>query len=198
MTTLVAIQHEDWCVIAAESQSTLNYRAMDSSPVGKITPNGDYLIAAAGSSRGANILAFDWNPPAPRGNLDKFITASLIPSMRKQFIKSGYDIKSDGESASFDNELLIAIKGKIYFIDEAYGWDRCGSGIYASGSGSDFAIGALDALGARDVDNYEDAIEMAEQAVKIASRYDIFSGGLIQIAVQNQQGKSMVTTITED
>ena len=198
MTTLVAIQHEDWCVIAAESQSTINYRAMDSSPVGKITPNGNYLIAAAGSSRGANILAFDWNPPTPTGNLDKFVTAKLIPSMRKQFIRSGYDIKSDGESASFDNELLVAVKGKIYFIDEAYGWDRCGSGIYASGSGSDFAIGALDALGARDVDNYEDAVEMAEQAIKIASRHDIFSGGHIQIAVQNPQGKSMLTTITED
>jgi ATP-dependent protease HslVU (ClpYQ) peptidase subunit len=197
MTTLIAIQHDDWCVIAADSQSTANFRAFDTSPVGKINKNKNILIAAAGSGRGANILAFDWNPPTPSGDLDVFITKQLIPSMRKKFIESGYDIKSDGESSSFDNELLIAMKGTIYHIFEDYSWERCGTKVYATGSGGDYALGALNALDVTLCDDYEEAIDIAEQAVKIATRLDVFSGGHIQVAVQNRQGKSLVGTITD-
>ena len=199
MTTLVAIQHDDWCIIAADSQSTANYRAFDTSPVGKINKNGNYLIAAAGSGRGANILAFDWEPPTipSRVDLDKFVTKTLIPSMRKKFIASGHELKGDGIASSFDNELLIAIRGTIYHIFEDYSWERCGTKLYATGSGGDYALGALYALGADECDDYEEAIELVEQAVKIATKLDIYSGGLIQVAVQNPQSKSMLATLEQ-
>ena len=198
MTTLVAIQHDDWCIIGADSQSTAHYRAFDSSPVGKINKNGNYLIAAAGSGRGANILAFDWQPPVAKGNLDQFVTKYLIPSMRKKFIESGHELKGDGLASTFDNELLIAVSGTIYHIFEDYSWERCGSKLYATGSGGDYALGALKALGADECDDYEEAVNMVEKAVKIAKNLDVFSGGLVQVAVQNPQGKSMIGTFDEE
>jgi len=192
MTTLIAIQNDNWCVIAAESQSTFNERAMDCSPVGKISINGEYLIAAAGATRGTNILAFGWNPPTPSGDLDKFVTRKFIPSMRKTFIASGYDMKADGQEATFDNEILVAVRGTIYFIDESYGWERCGTKLYGSGTGADYALGALEALGARSLTNYEDAITMAESAIKVATHLDIYSGGIVQVAVQTKEGKNFI------
>ena len=198
MTTLCAIQAEDWCVIAAESQATTNARIIDSSPVGKIAVNGKFLIAAAGATRGANLLTYAWRSPTPTGKPDEFITRNAIPSIRRCFMENGYDIKSEGQSASFDNELLLAIKGRLYHIFDDYGWERCGSGLYATGSGADFALGAMEALGARDCDDYAEAIDIAEQAVKIASKLDIFSGGLIQVAMQDKAGKSFVATLDED
>lgn len=198
MTTLVAIQSEEWCVIAAESQATTNARVMDCSPVGKIAQNGKFLIAAAGATRGGNLLSFAWKPPTPIGHEDEFMTRFVIPSMRKLFMVNGYDIKSDGQSASFDNELLIAVRGRIYHIFDDYGWERCGSGLYATGSGADFALGAMEALGARDCVDYAEAIDIVEQSVKIASKFDIFSGGLIQVAMQDGKGKGFVATLDEE
>jgi len=198
MTTLIAIQNENWCVMAADSQSTAYNKIADCSPVGKINRNGNYLIAAAGAVRGANLLAFGFTPPRPSTtNLDLFMTRKFIPAMRKTFIDNGYDIKADGQEASFSNELLVAVRGQIYFIDEIYGWERCGTKVYTSGSGGDFALGAADALGARDCNDYEEAITIVEKAVKIATQWDAFSGGLIQVAVQNHKGESMITHIID-
>jgi hypothetical protein len=77
MTTLVAIQNKDWCIIAADSQATDSFRKYDISPTGKINLNNGYLFASAGLCRGQNLLAFGWTPPRPpKQNLDKFITMS--------------------------------------------------------------------------------------------------------------------------
>lgn len=198
MTTLVAVQHENFCVIAADSQATAYNKVLDSSPVGKINLNKNYLIAAAGSARGANILAHEWEPPTPRGHLDRFVTRTMIPSMRKLFIASGHDIKGDGQPASFDNELLIAVKGTIFHIFDDYGWERCGSKLYATGSGGDFALGVLHALKAHESDDYEEVVEIVIEAIRIASKLDAYSGGLIQVAVQNPEGHSMVRTLDEE
>ena len=43
MTTLIAYQHEDFCLIAADSQTTGYDMANDCSPMGKIAINGKYL-----------------------------------------------------------------------------------------------------------------------------------------------------------
>ena len=47
--------------------------------------------------------------------------------------------KEDGDLFS----ILIAIKGEVFEIDEDYSVARRSDGIYAIGSGADFALGAL-------------------------------------------------------
>ena len=198
MTTLIALQHDDWCLIAADSQVTGNGVAMDYSAMGKIAKNGQYLVAAAGLVRGINILQHAFVPPIPtKKNLDKFMVSRFIPELRKTFIESGYDIKSDGDPASHDSEIIVAVNGTLYFIDDAYGLERNNNRVYCTGSGMDFALGAAFALGANQCDNYADAIDILCKAVKSAIQFDIQSGGKVQIALQKKTGETFIELLDD-
>lgn len=193
MTTLIALQHEDWCVIAADSQTTGYNLSSDCSPMGKIAINGDYLVAGAGFVRGMNLIQHSFTPPAPpRSNLDRFMVSKFIPKLRKVFVDSGYDIKSDGDPASQDNEFIVAVNGVLYFIDEVYGLERTKNHLYSAGTGSQLALGAAVALGAESVTTYKEAIDILDRAVKTAIKFDIHSGGQVQMAIQHSNGETFL------
>ena len=193
MTTLLAFQHDDFCLIAADSQTTGYDMANDCSPMGKIAVNGDYLVSAAGLLRGMNIIQHAFVPPTPpKSNLDKFMVKKFIPALRKCFIESGYDIRTEGTPATNDNDFIVAVNGTLYFIDEAYGLERVANPLYCTGTGMKLALGAAEALGIAHCDDYEEAIEILEQAIQIAIKYDINSGGKIQMALQTKDGTSRI------
>jgi ATP-dependent protease HslVU (ClpYQ) peptidase subunit len=198
VTTLIAFQHEDWCLIAADTQTTGYDIGADCSPMGKIARNGKYLVSAAGLVRGMNLIQHAFNPPAPpRTNvkpetLDKFVISSFVPSLRKTFMQAGYDVKQDGQAASFENDFIIAANGTLYFIDEGYGVERTKTKLYCTGTGMKLALGAADALGINDVDNYEDAIDILEKAVRTAIKYDVYSSGKIQMALQTKNNETFI------
>lgn len=200
MTTIVAIQGDGWSVFAADSQTTDGNNKSWMSKTGKIAQNGDCLIAGAGTVRGLNILAYEFEPPKRnrKWDLDSFMTRQFIPAMREQFKESGYDVKPDNDLASFDNVVLVSINGVIYSIDEAYGWERSDSRIYTYGSGGNIAKGALTVLNAEDCDSVEEAVDLAEQAIKAASKWDSYTGGRIQVAVQYADGTSTMATLDEE
>lgn len=198
MTTLIAFQHDDFCLIASDTQTTGYDLSSDCSPMGKIAKNGKYLVSAAGFVRGMNLIQHAFIPPTPPRtskpeSLDKFIISSFIPALRNTFIKSGYDIKNEGSVASHENDFIIAVNGILYFIDEVYGVERTKDKLYASGSGMKLALGAAHALGLEEVDDYEEAIEILEQAIKTAIKYDINSGGQVQIALQTKSGQTLIS-----
>jgi ATP-dependent protease HslVU (ClpYQ) peptidase subunit len=198
MTTLVAFQHNDWVLLAGDSQTTSYHLASDCSPMGKIAKNGKYLVAAAGLVRGMNLIQHVFVPPAPpraSASLDKFMVEKFVPALRKCFIASGYDMKDDGGVAQHDNEFLVSVSGVLYFIDSAYGIERTAGKIYTTGSGGELALGAAHALGINDVDDWEEAVEVLETAVKTAIHHDIYSGGQVQIALQTTSGKSHVALL---
>jgi ATP-dependent protease HslVU (ClpYQ) peptidase subunit len=191
MTTLIAYQHEDFCLIVADSQTTGYDLASDCSPMGKIAINGKYLVSAAGLVRGMNIIQHAFVPPnPPKSNLDKFMVKSFVPALRKCFVDSGYDIRTDGMSASHDNDFIVAVNGSLYFIDSAYGLERVADSLYCTGTGMKLALGAAYALGITECDDYEEAIEILEKAVQTAIKFDVNSGGKIQVALQTKDGKS--------
>ena len=194
MTTLIAFQHENYCIIAADTQTTGHDMRSDCSPMGKIAENGKYLVSAAGLVRGMNLIQHAFNPPAPprSANLDKFMVTQFVPSLRKTFGVAGYDIKAEGYPSSFDNDFIVAVNGTIYFIDEVYGLEKTKDKVYCTGTGAALALGAAHALGIAEVDEYEEAIEILEQAVKTAIRFDINSGGQIQVALQTKAGKNHI------
>lgn len=199
MTTLVGLQHDDWCIIAADSKTSFSNFGTDGSPMGKIAINKNYLIAGAGMVRGSNLAHLAFNPPTPpKQNLDKFMVTKFIPALRKCFVAHGYDMKESSDVAQHDSEFIVAVNGIIYQIDPSYSIERLGSKYYVNGSGYQLAIGALDALKANQIDNYEEAIDAVEQAVKTAIKYDIYSGGKVQIAIQQKNGKSFITMLDDD
>jgi hypothetical protein len=110
MTTLVAIQGDGWSVIGCDSRSSDESGRYLEMATHKVVENNGILIAGSGAGRGSNILQFGWRAPKPKPgqDLDVFMTKTFIPSMRKVFIESGYDMKADGEAAAHDSEFIIS------------------------------------------------------------------------------------------
>ena len=199
MTTLIAYQGEDYCIIAADSQTTYGHLRADCSPMGKIATNGKFLVAAAGTVRGMNLIQHGFTPPAIRHkDLDRYMVRSFIPALRQEFINAGYDMKDGGSIAEHDNDFIVAVNGQLFFIDSVYGVERNKENIHITGSGRALALGAAWALGLTDAENYEQALDIVVQAVEAAIQFDIYSGDAIQIAVQFADGKIMMTTLDED
>jgi hypothetical protein len=154
----------------------------------KIVNNNGVLIAVSGASRGGNITQFGCKPPKPRAteNLDVFMTKKFIPSMRKAFQDAGFEGKEDGDAAWQDSNLLVSVRGVIYPIFNDYSWDREERNIYHSGSGSDLALGALEALNFQRVKTPEAAEKVLRRAIEAACKHDIYSGGEIHTYIQEE------------
>jgi len=187
MTTLAAIQGDGWCTIGADSRASDESGFVMQIVTGKIFQNGPTLIAGAGAVRGINILQFGW--PAPRftgRSTDQYMTKVFIPSMRQIFIKSGYDMKDDGDVAYNDNNFIVAVKGNLYSIAEDYSWERCRRGLYVAGSGGKYALGALGVLGAEKAKNPDEAERLLRRAIEQSVKWDAYSGG--DITIMSQKG----------
>jgi ATP-dependent protease HslVU (ClpYQ) peptidase subunit len=195
VTTLIAYQGRDYCVIAADTQTTSNELKSDCSPMGKIALNGRFLVAAAGLVRGMNLIQHAFVPPSPARvkNLDKFMVASFIPSLRKTFSMSGYDIRAEGHPSSFENDFIVGVAGTLYFIDEVYGVEKTKDKVYCTGTGAELALGAADALGIDKAKTRLEVIAILTKAVKTAMKFDINSGGQVQIAIQSKDSETRIT-----
>lgn len=184
MTTLAAIEGNGWSVIAADSQSSDGDGFAINIPTGKMFKNNELIIAGAGQVRGINLLEHGWDAPAVKlKNIDRYVTSILIPSMRKCFDAADYEYKRDGESVENDNIWLVCIQNKMYRIESDYSWERNSDNFYAAGSGERFAFGALAAMDAGSVTTPAQAKNVLRKAIKIAAKYDAYSGGDIRFMV---------------
>ena len=169
MTTIVAVQGGSIATIGAESYTTYGDRPFVHKDIKKIIKSGRWLIAAAGDARVCDIIN-SWKPPHPRGNknLYEFVATTVIKSLRKAIGDYTTQSKDDG----FD--LLLVINGEVFQITNDFTLLRSNSGIYGIGSGADYAVGALMAAAS------------VEDAIKIAIKLDINSGGPIQIELSER------------
>ena len=183
MTTIAAIEGPDWVIIAADSQSSSDDGFSINIPNGKVFKNGEIVFAMAGSVRGINILEHDFAPPAVSSkDIDKYVTRQLIPSIRRTFLEAGYEFNKTDSAVENDNIIIIAVKGKVYCINEDYSWERNADNLYVAGSGEKFALGAMSALaGGTLIDDSVKARKIVTKAIQIASRYDAYTGGKITV-----------------
>ena len=114
MTTIAAVQGENWAVLAYDSRVTEDNKIYSlPKDNGKVIKNGEYLIGVAGDMRAVNLMAYVFKPPtiAPTAygvRLDKFMTMNFIPEMKKLFEDNSYS--KDGEHES---QIIVAINGTI-------------------------------------------------------------------------------------
>jgi ATP-dependent protease HslVU (ClpYQ) peptidase subunit len=144
MTTIIGIQKEDHCIIAADSRTTAMNRPYSHPTVTKITKRGKWLIAGAGDVQPCDVIQHVWKPPAlpiTKRDLYSFMITDVAPSLRECIKESGYVPDKDDADAGF--EFLIAINGTIYQVDDSYSVYLRDDGLYGIGSGSSWAIGAL-------------------------------------------------------
>ena len=186
MTTLAAIQGQGWCVIGADSLIADDTRIyILNKNAGKLFKSDGYIFAIAGDVRPFQIIQHSTNfPSIPKvddtSELDKFISLEVIPTIREALKAEDYTLDKE---ANFT--FLVAIKGVIYIIDQDLCWTRDKRGLYAEGSGGDYALGAMNAW------QYPETIEAAKEVVRksigIAAQYDINTREPISILVQENK-----------
>lgn len=165
MTTIVAVKTETDIKFAWDSQVTWQGRAMLGCE--KVFDNGPVTFGVAGSGRAGDILKHMDIPGRreyePDFDNEHWIVTELVPAIVTAF----QDVSAGGEGQPFDvdGHIILAVDGVIGYLASDLCWAEDASGIYAVGSGSDYAIGALEA-GAS-----------VKKAVEVAVKWDLYSGG---------------------
>lgn len=173
MTTIAAVQGKGWAVVGYDSRVTDDSRTyVLPKDQGKVVENGEFLFGAAGDMRAINLMGHVFRPPTPAADdygtkLDKFFASKFIPAL-----KSCFDAAQYGEKGEQDSHIIVVVRGVIYDVGANYDWCRDVHGFYAVGSGSQFALGALNAMAEGKNRTISAARKMVEDAVAIACRFD--------------------------
>lgn len=166
MTTIAAVQGPSWAVIGYDAQVSESDGRKYELPgdAAKCFEVGHFVIGVAGDFRVVNILTHSFRPPDPPHavgqKLDKFMTTRFIPTLKRTLDSNFYgrDGKDDGAL------LIVVVNGVIYEIGPNFDCIRDKRGLYAVGSGGNFALGALvvlDGPGRRTMKKAEEAISAA-------------------------------------
>ncbi len=121
-----------------------------------------------------------WQPPRPQGgewsDLYHFMIAKVVPSLKACFKENEYkwDVEDDESKFCF----LIAIGGQVFELADDMSISLTDTGFYGVGSGSSYAIGALEA-GAS-----------LSEALEIAARNDAYTSGPFLYYTQPQPKKA--------
>ena len=180
MTTILAVQTPQGAYLGADSQFSDDSKRIFSSSTPKIAKIGKFLVAGAGDCYPAELLTYHWKPPAyDQTPLIRFMGAKVVPSIAKVFKDNNYDNLKEGNSFSF----LIVYKGQIFELAEDLTVLQSDGGIYGIGSGSDYGVGYLRAV--QDTGRlYEKPDRFIPPAILVASEYDVYTGGKIQLEYQ--------------
>ena len=187
MTTMAAVQGHGWAVFGVDSRVVEDRGRVFTLPASqsKLLRRGPYFMSAAGDLRAVNILEHVFDPPNPSDKtgrkLDRFMSTVFLPELKECFESAGYS-----KDHSHSSTIFVCVNGIVYELGEDYSYMRDSIGLYASGSGGDYALGALhtlieDPIDARDVEHAKAAVKYA---LGVAGKLDNGTGPPYTIAVQ--------------
>lgn len=190
MTTILAVQGDGWAVIGSDTQWSTDNGRVGKSTQPKVISSGKYLVGVAGYTRGANIIQHSFTPPAapPKAQgqkLNKFFVGQFVPAYKAILESHGIGLPQyDNEVATTTIECLVVVNGTIFQIDDDYGTDMDANRLYAIGSGSDYGLGALQAL----TDKKKITIPLARRAIlkalSISAKFDSATGAPFHVFTQ--------------
>ena len=190
MTTILAIQGDDYCAIGSDSQWTDDYNRIGRMNQPKVVAVGKYLIGVAGDTRGANVVQHAFNPPVlpPKllgAKLVKFMVSHFVPAYKECLESHGAGRPQyDDQPAQSANEILVCANGTVFQIDEDYGTETDTCNLYAIGSGAHFGLGALQAYtnGKRVVQT--NAKQLLLKSLTVSAKFDSGSGAPFHTFIQ--------------
>lgn len=190
MTTILAIQGDDYCAIGSDSQWTDDYNRVGRMNQPKVVAVGKYLIGVAGDTRGANVVQHAFNPPVlpPKllgAKLVKFMVSHFVPAYKECLESHGAGRPQyDDQPAQSANEILVCANGTVFQIDEDYGTETDTCNLYAIGSGAHFGLGALQAYtnGKRVVQT--NAKQLLLKSLTVSAKFDSGSGAPFHTFIQ--------------
>lgn len=171
MTTIIGLQHDNGCLLVADSLVTdANGRKYWHRDMKKLAERGSFIVGTSGDWQFCEIIQHKWDPPVPtakdKKDLFGFMINKAIPTLRQCLVENGYSFDESAEKKDGERfHLLIAVCGYIFDVDEQLSITMSDDGVYAVGSGGDLALGALHA-GAD-----------AHQAMEIAAKLSAFTAG---------------------
>jgi ATP-dependent protease HslVU (ClpYQ) peptidase subunit len=190
MTTILAVQGDGWAVIGSDTQWSTDSGRVGKSTQPKVVTIGKYLVGIAGYTRGANIIQHAFSPPAPppkaQGQkLSKFVVSQFVPAYKLALESNGIGLPQfDSEVAKTPIDALVVVNGVVFQIDDDYGTDMDANRLYAIGSGSDYGLGALQAL----TDKKKLTVQLARQsilkALSISAKFDSATGAPFHVFTQ--------------
>lgn len=200
MTTIVAIQGDGYVVIGTDSRiSTLDVDGYVSrvhtmsSNISKVCQISGMYVGIAGDVRAINLVshALQIQPPAASlksKKLDEYITNKFIPSLRSCFESNGYSPPHKETSehiAEQGSEMILAVNNVIYQIDNDYAWSNDASGLYAIGTGGQYALGSMATLfsGKKEL-TIAASKKICLSALAVAAKFDPHTGYPYQTFVQ--------------
>ena len=181
MTTVIGLESNESCIIAADSQTTTSDgMPWQHSDLSKIVNRDGYLIAGSGTNQSCDIVLNIWQPPPrpPKQPWYLFGITRLVPSLRICHASNGFEPTPEDEWS-----LMIASRGELLTIESDYSVLRSKSGIYGLGSGSPYAMGALAVLLASNIGEGS-----VKRSVEIASMFDVFTSSQVSIMIQSKGG----------
>lgn len=199
MTTIIGVQGDGFALLCSDSRITdVDEKGHATQAVSlrdagsKIAQNGRWVLGAAGDLRAINILHYVFQPPTPtpgtRGRkLDEFVTTRFIPALRECFEVHGYAAPNEDRQhvAEHSSTVIAAVNATIYVVDGDYSWMSDSQGVYALGSGAQFALGALATqIPSKAKLTIPRAKSATLKAIAIASRYDPHTGPPYQTVLQ--------------
>jgi ATP-dependent protease HslVU (ClpYQ) peptidase subunit len=151
MTTIVGVQSIDGCVIASDSRVAEGGKVYTHPEMVKAVERGSYIIGGAGDYRALQVALHGWQPPIvsakAKQNLYEFVINKVAPSLKSTLVEAGIEFNkgSDDSDNKFELQLLVGINGTLFEVDSDFAVAMNDTGLYAIGSGGDYALGALHA-----------------------------------------------------
>ena len=111
--------------------------------------------------------------------------SQFVPAYKTALETNGIGLPQfDSEVAKTPIDALVVVNGVIFQIDDDYGTDMDTNRLYAIGSGSDYGLGALQAL----TDKKKLTIQLARQsilkALGISAKFDSATGAPFHVFTQ--------------
>jgi ATP-dependent protease HslVU (ClpYQ) peptidase subunit len=183
VTTLIGIQLDDRCILAADSQITEDNLRTISISTPKIVPVGRYLLGITGDARPGDILAYNWTPPSYKGaDPVQWMGKKVMPSILAAFKENGYDPYEATKEKDAGFDYLVAFNGNLFHIAIDLSFIQSTLGIYGLGSGGAFGLGYLSGLSPTTVRRHPE--RHASRAVEIASVLDVNTALPLQLVTQ--------------
>jgi ATP-dependent protease HslVU (ClpYQ) peptidase subunit len=115
------------------------------------------------------------------------MTTKFIPSLRSCFETHGYSAVASGNNnskAEQDSSVVVVVNSTIYIIESDYSWTPEASGLYATGTGAPYALGALHVLTAGKKLSPSQAKGVLLKALQVSAKFDPYTGSPFNTYVQ--------------
>ena len=166
MTTVVMIHRGGDVVAGWDSMVTNGTHSVSSMTHDKVWVQGGVTYGFAGNLRTLDILQTTKFPEYTEGDARKWITTTWVPTLIESIKDNPFAFDKE-EGVLKGVALLMVVGGRVFDVDDSMCPAECEDGVYAIGTGSDFARGAL----------LSGATVM--QALTIARDCDAFTGGTL-------------------